>query len=74
MALFAALRSQKKFFHRRQAATPEERRRIERWPATSRVFLAIAALFAMWFPGLRLGMVLCTAYLVVTFIWHFPCS
>jgi signal transduction histidine kinase len=66
MALFAALRSQKKFFHRRAAATPEERRRIERWLATSRVFLAIAALFAMWFRASDAGWYSATAYVVVT--------
>jgi signal transduction histidine kinase len=66
MALFAALRSQKKFFHRRAAATPEERRRIERWLATSRVFLAIAALFAMWFRASDAGWYSATAYGVVT--------
>jgi signal transduction histidine kinase len=66
MRLFGALRSQKKFFHRRAAATPEERRRIERWLATSRVFLAIAALFAMWFRTSDAGWFSATAYVVVT--------
>jgi len=66
MGLFGALRSQKKFFHRRAAATPEERRRIERWLATSRVFLAIAALFAMWFRASDAGRYSATAYVVVT--------
>src|SRR5258706_6409395 len=66
MALFAALRSQKKFFHRRAAATPEERRRIERWLATSRVFLASAGLFAMWFRAADAGSYPATAYGVVT--------
>src|SRR5271165_2764053 len=66
MRWFGALRSQKKFFHRRAASTPEERRRIERWLATSRVFLAIAALFAMWFRTSNVGWFTATAYLVVT--------
>ena len=47
MGLLGALRRQQKFFYRRASATPEERRRIERWLATSRVLLAIAAFFAL---------------------------
>jgi signal transduction histidine kinase len=66
MRLFGALQSQKKFFHRRAASTPEERRRIERWLATSRVFMAIAALFAMWFRASDAGSYSVTAYVVVT--------
>ncbi len=47
MRVLGALRRQKKFVQRRAEATPEERRRIERRLATSRVFLAFAALFAI---------------------------
>ena len=47
MGLLWPLGRQKRIFARQAVATPEERRRIERWLATSRVFLAIAALFAI---------------------------
>src|SRR5258706_10720912 len=66
MGLFGALRGQKKYFLRRASATPEERRRIERWLATSRVFLASAGLFAMWFRAADAGSYPATAYGVVT--------
>jgi signal transduction histidine kinase len=66
MRLLGALRRQKIFWHRRAPASPEERRRIERWLATSRVFLAIAALFAMWFRAGDAGYHSANAYLLVT--------
>ena len=67
MARFlGTLRRQEKFWHRRASTTAEERRRIERWLATSRVFLAIAALFAMWFHTADAGAYSATAYVVVT--------
>lgn len=66
MGLLGALRRQKKLWHRRASATPGERRRIERWLATSRVFLASAALFAMWFRAADASSYTATAYVVVT--------
>ena len=48
MPWLTALRRQKKLFGKRAPVSTEERRRIERWLATSRVLLAIAALFTMW--------------------------
>jgi signal transduction histidine kinase len=66
MRWLGALRRQKNFWHRRAPASPEERRRIERWLATSRVFLAIAALFAMWFRAGDGGYHSTNAYLLVT--------
>jgi signal transduction histidine kinase len=69
--LLGALRRQKKLWHRRAAATQEERRRIERWLATSRVFLAIAALFAMWFRAADAGSYTATAYVVVAVYFAF---
>ncbi len=66
MRVLGALRRQKNFWHRRAPTSPEERRRIERWLATSRVFLAIAALFAMWFRSGDAGYHSTNAYLLVT--------
>jgi len=53
-----------KFFHRRAAATPEERRRIERWLATSRVALAFAALFAIASSSSGIAYAVVTLYLI----------
>ena len=71
MGLLGTLRRQKKFWQRRASATPEERRRIERWLATSRVFLAIAALFAMWFRPANAGAYSVIAFLVVAVYFGF---
>src|SRR6266700_7908390 len=66
MRWVGALRRPKNFWHRRAPASPEERRRIERWLATSRVFLAIGALYAMWFRAGDGGYQSTNAYLLVT--------
>jgi signal transduction histidine kinase len=45
-----------RFFSRLQApASPGETRRVERWLATARVFLAISALVAIWIDPAQLG-------------------
>ena len=73
MRLLSALRGQKKFMQGRATATAEERRRIERWLATSRVLLAIAAFFALRLSRLDptrnviVPYVLVTVYLIFSF-------
>ena len=48
--------AQGRFFSRLQApASPGETRRVERWLATARVFLAISALVAIWIDPGQLG-------------------
>ena len=66
MPLLTALRRQRKLLGNRAPVGAGERRRIERWLATSRVLLAIAALFAMWLRAPDAGHYSTNAYVMVT--------
>jgi len=64
MGLLGPQWRRKRILARRAVATPEERRRIERWLATARVFLAFSAVFAVArsFSGIAYAVV--TLYLI----------
>ena len=62
-----------RFFGRNQAsADPSEVRRIERWLATARVFLAISALAAIYMDPTQLGHAP-IAYGLLGFYWLMAC-
>jgi hypothetical protein len=58
------------FSRLRTPTTPGEVRRIERWLASARVFLAIAALVAMWMDPSEMGYSLWAFALLGLYILH----
>ena len=58
------------FSRLRTPTTPGEIRRIERWLASARVFLAIAALVAIWMDPSEMGYSLWAIALLVLYILH----